>query len=634
MERLVLLGFRQVLPVLGTCSAFAVMFTASVSCVQAAKQPPYNIILLTPDQLRADFLHTYGFRYPDSPNIDKFAAQGTTFLHAYSAGSWTTPSFGTILTGLFPTVHGMTLPPYQSCGPYITRPLTSGQLPRVPSDLALSPYKPILPELLKPTGMLTAADNANCWSIADIALRGWDALTFFPDHRLPLPGRAGESEFYLTAPKTTRWAQDWLKEHKDSRFFLWVHYMEPHTPYNAPPEYDRFKNPDDYPQVSASNSDQSAVLYRAATLGDTHAIHRLEQLYAAKISYMDHYVGQLLDTVRSLDLEHNTVVILMSDHGQLIFSHPQDFNIDDHRSLYDANQHVPLVFWGAGISPGRRVAALAAQYDILPTVLDLEGLPLTQSRDGNSLAPVLTRRATQVHHYVYGEETVQTPQYSVRDERYKLIETVRTGALQCFDLTSDRSEQNSVCHEIPEVSARLKAALDEHIVRIISEARSYPDWQQNQALAVLEQRDTPQLEELSPRFIIISCTGAGFQLTGRAHWRPAAAGYWAPPGDGSAWARWRFDTPLVGDYDVAVRWDSTGLPSQKPATHAEFIVLCKGATRSFSVDQSSAHKHWLVLGQFHDPISVTLTNRADGVVIAGEVRFRRRQHGPSDSQGW
>ncbi|MGH9470625.1 MAG: sulfatase-like hydrolase/transferase, partial [Terriglobia bacterium] len=548
----------------------------------------------------------------------------------------------------FPTVHGMTLPPYESCGPYITRPLTSGQLPPVPADLTLSPDKPILPELLKPAGMITAADNANCWSVWDIASRGWDTLKFFPGYQLRVPGHAGASSFYLTAPQTTQWAVDWLKAHHDSRFFLWVHYMEPHTPYNAPEEYDRFKTPDDYPDLTVSNPGDTPGLYPMATLGDARAIRRLDQLYAAKILYMDHYVGEFLDTVRSLGLKQNTIVILVSDHGQLLFSHPKDFNTDDHRSLYDADQHVPLIFWGPGITAGRRVAALAGQYDLVPTILSLEGLPLPKLTDGHSLVPVLNGSEEQADQYVYGEETAQTPQYSIRTERYKVIETMRTGAIQCFDLLVDPNEQRSICGAIPQTAATLKAALDAHIAQMIHEAHSFPDWEHNQALAVLEQRDSPQLAELAPRSIEVGDGGAGFQLSGRPLWRLvatstglvwnesgplASAGAWnvppnrmefrAPAGDGAAWARWRFDTPMIGNYEVAVRWRRDKAAGQSLAANADFLVRFKGGSQGVLVDLNNPPKRrkWLVLGAFHDPISVTLSNRADGPIVAVRVRF-------------
>ena len=595
----------------------------------SAKRAPYNIILLTPDQLSADYMHTYGYPYPDTPNIDRFAREGTLFLHAYSAGSWTTPSFGSILTGLFPTVHGMTLPPYESCGPYITTPLTNGKLPPVPDDLKLSRLKPILPELLKPAGMITAGDNANCWSIWDIVSRGWDSLKFFPGYQLPVPGHPGESSFYLTAPQTTQWAEEWLRAHRRSTFFFWVHYMEPHTPYNAPPQFDRFKEPEDFPDVSVAMPGGLGKLYRLAMLGEVHAIHRLRELYAAKILYMDNYVGHLLDTVRSLGLERNTVVILVSDHGQLLYSHPEDFNMDDHRSVYDADEHVPLIFWGTGIPAARRVNALAGHYDLVPTILSLEGLPLPKLADGKTLLPVLKGTANEVHHYVYSEETALTPQYAIRGQRYKLIETMRSGTIQCFDLQVDPNEQASICDQIPEEASRLKATLDEHIARMVREAHSFPDWQHNQALAVLEQRDTPQLKELSPQTVEMNTDDGEFQLTDRSLWRLSPNGvFWVPKGDGSAWGRARFDTPTVGEYEVALRWEHPEAVGQRLATNANFLLRFKGGSRSFVVDLNNPPRRngWLLLGNFHDPISVTLSNRANGPIVAGAVRFVRIQN--------
>jgi arylsulfatase A-like enzyme len=555
---------------------------------------------------------------------------GTVFLRGYSAGAWTTPSFGAILTGLFPSVHGMTLPPYQSCGPSITQPLTSGSIPAVPSFLPLSPNKKILPELLKEQGFATAVDIANCWAIWDVMTRGWDTLQFFPGYQLPDKDHPGVSSFYLTAPQTTSFAQQWLGAHREQRFFLWVHYMEPHSPYNAPREYDHFKSPDDYPAWYDDNPVESDKLHRLAQSGNPHAIRRLEQLYAAKILYADHYIGELLGTVRSLGLDKNTIIILVSDHAQLLYSHPKDFNTDDHRSLYDANLAVPLIFWGPGIKAGRRVNALACHYDLLPTILDLEGLPIPAGLDGVSLKPVLDDKAPQVHRYLYGEETALVPQYSVRDERYKLIETLRDGKIQCFDNATDPREAQDICAQIPAKAAELKAALDEQLKTIVSQAKSFPDWENNLALAVIEQRDSKGLATLAPREHIVSASDEGdFQLTGSA-WslvqlptEGADASFWAPPGPATALAQWRSDTPLIGVYDIYVRYDAGGNAPQTLATNANFTVHFKGGSLSFPIDENHNQAKWNLLGRFRDPFNVELTNQADGPVITGVVRFNR-----------
>jgi arylsulfatase A-like enzyme len=615
-----------------------------VICVSAAspgpsllaqKLPPYNIILITPDQLRAPSMHTYGYPYPDTPNIDRLASEGTLFTRMYTGAPWTTPSFGVILTGLFPAVHGMTLPPYESCGPSITRPLTNGSIPAVPSFLLLSSYKPIIPQFLKPHGMVTAVDDANCWSVWDIVHnRDWDYFKFFPGYQLPAPGHPGRSSFYLTAPQTTSWAEDWLKTHRDQRFFFWIHYMEPHTPYNAPESYDRFNNPFDYPNLIDSTHEGSLRLHSLAKLQNIRAIRRLKQLYAAKILYLDHYVGQLLNTVHALGLDKNTIIILTSDHGQLLYSHPEDFNMDDHRSLYNTDLQVPFIFRGPGIPAGRRLDFLVSNYDILPTILGFENLPQPTHTDGVSLKGIIQGTSSKPpHHYIYSEESVIKPQYSIRNVRYKLIETMPTGQIQCFDEATDHRELRNICAQIPQEASKLKAALDRHIQLLIQQAKAYPDWKNNVALAVLEQRDSKALDALAPRQLVVSPPGGGnYQLAGSA-WSVVSGSnnlndlaYWAPPGPADAYVIWRSDTPLIGDYDISVWYGGTGQAGIRQATDADYTVKYKGGTLSFPFNQNEGQGEWHLLGRFHDPAWVKLTNRADGAVLAGAVRFVRLQH--------
>lgn len=627
-----------VIPMRIRAISWAVMMVAIAGCggiaqkrAAAADPPPYNIILLTPDQLRADYMQTYDYPLPDTPNMDELARQGTVFTRAYSAGSYTTPSFGAILTGMFPTVHGMTLPPFQNCGPNITHPLIEGGISSVPSFLILSPDKPILPELLKPSGVVTAADNANCWSVWDVLERGWDQFKFFPGRQLPVDGYPNLADpFYLTAPKTAAWAQQFLSANRDRRFFIWVHFLEPHSPYNAPREYDHFRTPDDYPDLYADNGAGNRELQTSAVLGDVHAIHRLEQLYASKILYVDHYIGELLKTVTALGLDKDTIIALVSDHGELLYSHPKDFNMADHRSVYDANLHVPLIFREPGIAAGKRVDALVSHYDVLPTLLDLEDMAVCPNLDGVSLKPIFSGRATSVHPYLFAEESILIPQYSVGDTQYKLVETLRTGEIQCFDNQTDPGETADICGQIPQKAAELKRELDSHIQAMIAKARSYPDWENNQALAVLEQRDSKPLEMLTPRELSIAPSeSAHFQLTGRS-WKlvhgtanSQELDFWAPPGPGTASAIWRSDTPLIGDYDISLRYAGGTDKEQDLATDANFTVRFRGGTLSFPIDQNQGQDRWQILGRFHDPFAVELTNRASGPVVAGTIRFVR-----------
>lgn len=592
------------------------------------KALPYNVILLTADQMQADYMHTFGYPADDTPNIDRLASQGAAFTNMYAGAPWTTPSFGTILTGLFPTVHGMTLPPYEQCGPSITRPLKDGEIPKVPSLLLLSTNKPIIPELLKSHGAITAVDNANCWSLWDVAHRGWDYLKFFPGSQLQVPGHHGSSTFYLTAPSTTAWAEQWLKEHHNQRFFFWIHYMEPHAPFNEPLEYDRFKEPKDDPNLA-----DNAGLHRLCKLQDVHAIRRMQELYAGKILYVDHFIGQLLKTVRTLGLDKNTIIIFTSDHGQLLYSHPKDFNTADHRSLYDADLHIPLIIVGPGILSGKRVSDLASNYDILPTIMDLENVPSPAEGDGVSLKPAIQGKSEGLpDRYLFAEETNLVPQYSVRNNHYKLIETMPTGSIECFDEVKDWRELDNICEQIPVQAAKLKSVLDVHIQSMIKEASSYADWKNNLGLAVLEQRDSEALKALSLRSLTIAPTGGPhYQLTGHAWSMDHASdnfngfSYWASPGPADSAVIWRSDTPFIGDYRISVWYGSIDQSGVKQATDANYSIFFKGGSLSFPVDQTQGHGEWHELGVFHDPSYVELTNRANGAVVAGAVRFVKRE---------
>ena len=613
--------FRSRHVIVFTIGLFLALVTQNL-CAQ--KLPPYNVILLTPDQMGADYMHTYGYPFADTPNIDQLASEGTVFTRMYAGAPWTTPSFGAILSGLFPTVHGMTLPPYDLCGPAISQPLADGKVPPVPSMLLLSPNKPILAELLKRHGMITAADNANCWSIWDISHRGWDDLKFISGNKLPAAEPSGSKRPHHTAPETTAWAEQWLKEHRNQRFFFWIHYMEPHAPFNEPREYDRFKEPGNDP-----NLPDNAHLHQLAKLHDIHAIRRMQELYAGKIMYVDHYIGQLLNTIHQLGLDKNTIIILTSDHGQLLYSHPGDFNTADHRSLYNADLHVPLMIVGPGIPSGKRVDDLVSNYDILPTTMSLENLPIPAQADGVSLKPVIEGSSIKApHQYLFAEETNLKPQYSVRDNRYKVIETMPTGTIQCFDEATDSRELHSICAQIPRKASELKAVLDKHIQQMIEQARSYADWKNNLALAVLEQRDSGALKTLSlPSLTISPPGGPHFQLSGRAwsmdhtsnNFRHFA--YWAPSGSADASAIWRSDTPLIGDYKISVWYGSIDQSRVKQATNATYTVHFKGGSLSFPVDQTQDQGEWRVIGIIHDPTYVELTNRANGAVLAGAVKF-------------
>ncbi|HET6219623.1 MAG TPA: sulfatase-like hydrolase/transferase, partial [Acidobacteriaceae bacterium] len=424
----------------------------------------------------------------------------------------------------------------------------------------------------------------------------------------------------IGAPYTTANVLAWMDSHHDSGqpFFLYVHLLEPHSPYNPPPEDDLFKS-DAYPYLSNDGYDLvRGGLFRLAVNGDQKAVERLYQLYDGKIHYVDRYVGIILDRLRSLGLEDNTYVVLTSDHGEMLYSHPDDFLTFDHRSLYDPVLHIPLIVAGPGIPKGELNPALASNLDTAPTVLDLAGAPALDDAEGHSLAPLIEGKVKSANEYVFAEEDVEIPERSVRSLDYKLIRNLWTEEEQLFALRSDPGELHDVAKANPEMVKQLDVPLDAWMkVNEPSHEVQVRRWK-----IYTEPLKVVTVDDIG--------IGAAFLISHRQEWHsdenPASGNYggasfWTEAGDGSRTALWRGDSPLVGRYKVSVY---TGLPKVGPlATNARYKIVAEHETQTVMVNQQQGAGQWHLLGTFENPRFVELSNAANGVVVADAVRFER-----------
>jgi arylsulfatase A-like enzyme len=202
-------------------------------------------------------------------------------------------------------------------------------------------------------------------------------------------------------------------------------------------------------------------LLRLAQHGDQKALERLYQLYDGKVHYIDRYVGQVLDRLHELGLEKNTYVFLTSDHGELLYSHPDDFQTFDHRSLYNTVLHIPFIVAGPGLPQGEVSTALASNIDFAPTVLALAGAPPLDDAEGKSLVPLIDGKLKSINDYIYAEEDVEIPERSVSSQDWKLIRNLWTDEQQLFSLKQDPGELHNVAKENPQIVSNLSAKLDE-----------------------------------------------------------------------------------------------------------------------------------------------------------------------------
>lgn len=574
---------------------FSGIFGKNTAHAQTSKP---NVVVLVLDQLRASELHSYGNPRETSPNIDQLASRGTLFSNYYTVAPWTSPSFATLHTSLFPSKHGVTL---------FWRP----GMPLLNKDV------PTLAENFKLDGYHTAAFVDNALGGKPLVGSGFDEFVDGSASAPDITERSSRSE--IGAPYTTEKVLHWLNDRPSGEpFFLYVHYIEPHSPYNPPQQDDLFKS-DAYPYLSNSGYDfVRGGLFRLAQHGDQKAIERLYQLYDGKIHYVDRYVGQVLQQLHELGLDKNTYIVLTSDHGELLYSHPADFQTFDHRSLYNQVLHIPFIIAGPGIPSGQVNSALASNVDLAPTLLDLVGAQPLQDAEGTSLAPLIAGKTSSVHDYVFAEEDVEIPERSVRSKDWKLILNLWTGEEQLFSEQQDPAELHNVAKGNPQVVKELDAKLDA--------------WEKENEPTKEVQLRRWRIYTQPNQVVTVDDIGIGaaFLITHPEKWHsdenPASGNYngtsyWIAPGDGSSTALWRGDTPFIGLYKISYY---VGQPAVgKLATNAPIKITAEGKTETVTLDLKNGAGKWQSLGTYRNPRTVELSNAANGIVVADAVRFER-----------
>jgi arylsulfatase A-like enzyme/Tfp pilus assembly protein PilF len=372
-----------------------------------------NVLLITIDTLRADHLGCYGDREARTPEIDHLAASGVVFENAVTVVPVTLPSHASIMTGAYPASHGV-----HNNGSYRLR------------DGATT-FAGILHE----RGYRTAAVVAGYPLAARFGLaQGFDSY----DDRLP-PERERQIGYReKPAADVSRAGLEFLDRaapEGTSPFFLWLHFFDPHAPY-APPEP-----------------------YAAQFAG---------RLYDGEIAYVDAEVGRVLERVRRPDLAANTLVVLMSDHGEGLGEHGEWTH---GVFLYDSTLRVPLVMSMPGTLPaGKRIGPLARSIDVLPTVLGVLRLPVPPPVQGESLLPLIDDAATAagVHHDA--AERVALAETDVPQENYgwSALRAIREGPLkfiraprpELYDLTTDARETRDRAADRAQDATRLAADLE------------------------------------------------------------------------------------------------------------------------------------------------------------------------------
>jgi arylsulfatase A-like enzyme len=443
------------------------------SCRESGELPRPNLILVSIDTLRADHLTAYGYQRPTSPVISRLADEGILFEQAFSQSPKTATSHMSLLTGVYPPAHRVA-----NWGERRVRRL-SDDVPTLATMLARSGYR---------TEAHTDGGNVSA------------RLGFDQGFERYLERRGARTVFEGARKALERFAQKNGPGTRDP-FFLFVHTFEVHDPYLSPAQYAaEFVDPSYSGDIVGSRDE----LDRLVGGGDYWARHKaywdrvdradpadlqhLQDLYDAGILYSDAQLGALMDHLRSLDLDAQTIVVVLSDHGEEFLEHGGFL----HNSLFQEILHVPLIFrFPASLSlpSGLRSQTIVELVDVVPTLLEAMGLPAPEHLQGRSLMPLIVGGEVPTRP-VFSQWLAGGRIVALRDGDWKYIRVKRQE--QLFDLSEDPGESADRLFARPEILARLQAKVDE----IIGESYAFAEAQAPARPPSLEKETRKQLEAL------------------------------------------------------------------------------------------------------------------------------------------
>ncbi len=323
-----------------------------------------SVLLITIDTLRADHLGAYGYFRSTSPQLDALARRGTLFEQAYTYWPKTRGSFVALLTGRLAAQSG-----YGKSHPM------------------LLDFNPTLASTLASAGYETAAvvDNPNVG-------RGFGYAKGFSSYRETWEEPALRTELERARAITDDGVRRLRGATPDRPFFLWLHYVNPHAPYEPPPPYDSaFLDgaAAGGAPLRAVDGFHGGVSKPWAKAGKSLGWYVAQ--YDGEIAAVDAEVGRLLEALGASLVRDQTLVIVTSDHGESLGEH--DYYFDHGEDLFDPSQRVPLLVAGPGVRPGQRTELLASTLDVVPTVLDAVKVSYPPGLAGESLLPALRGRA-------------------------------------------------------------------------------------------------------------------------------------------------------------------------------------------------------------------------------------------------
>ncbi len=394
----------------------------------AAPSSLQGVLLLTVDSFRNDRIGAAGYSKPTTPRLDRFAANAVIFGQAVSQSAWTSPGIVSLLTSLYPSVHGMDAQGKRLDGVTVT-----------------------------PLHRLRRAG----FRVLGYAVRG--------DNYVDL-GFETERELRTVTHLLTA-----LRELKDQRFFVWYHFRIPHLPYTARPEYETLFAPPfrRLEPEKALRLRQDFMIRRGQLTFAAEDRPEIDALYDAKVRELDDALGTLLAEIQALGLADRTLLVITADHGEELLDHGfiGHASTSLEATLYDEILRIPLIIRAPGSGLRGVIHDQVQQIDVMPTVFELLGMQADRAWQGRSLVPLM-RGGRDVRPLPAFSETNpcgwQCPEERKRDRlkavrlpEWKLVTMDVRGNMrhELYRLTEDPSEQRNLAAAHPDVVRWLESLL-------------------------------------------------------------------------------------------------------------------------------------------------------------------------------
>jgi arylsulfatase A-like enzyme len=395
-----------------------------------------NVVLVVLDAAGAHHFGCYGYPRPTTPEIDRIAAEGIVYARAYSPAVFTRSAMASVWTSQYPDQHRV----------------------GVDENAGISPQRPTLAELLSARGVYAAGFIGNPTARSFGLDRGFAEFHSIYTQRVNV-GRVTRAEAFRQV------LPDWFQNHKAGRFFAYVHYLEPHFPYDPPAPFDTLFGPAAPLSLSQRRElDWLNAVNEGRIAPTPEQIDHLVRLYDGSLTYVDREVGFLRRTLEQAGLWDRTLFILSADHGEGLYEHGW---IGHMKQVHEEAAHVPLIVrYPRGRGPaGSRIEEVVSLLDLAPTIADALGVAV----------PPGTFRGHSLLHGVPGTRVITRntdleATYGVTEDRYRLLYRAADRHQELYDVVADPAERRDLLDARSAWAAAQRQALQSFILGLTPES--------------------------------------------------------------------------------------------------------------------------------------------------------------------